>query len=57
MNFRGIKIPLQDANGVKMDASEWARVEGLEQYLKSLNVPARVDNQGLGSIIVRIGAN
>lgn len=57
MNFRGIKIPLQDVNGVKMDASEWARVEGLEQYLKSLNIPARVDNQGLGSIIVRIGAN
>lgn len=57
MNFRGIKIPLQDANGIKMDASEWARIEGLEQYLKSLNVPARVENRGLGSIIVRIGAN
>lgn len=56
-NFRGIRIPLSDANGVKMDASEWARVEGLENYLKSLGVPARVENRGLGEIIVRIGAN
>lgn len=57
MNFRGIRIPLQDANGVKMDASEWARVEGLEAYLQSLGVQARVDGRGLGAIVVRIGAN
>ncbi len=56
MNFRGIRIPLQDGNGVKMDASEWARVEGLESYLQSLGIPARVEGRGLGAIIVRIGA-
>lgn len=56
-NFRGIRIPLVDTNGVKMDASEWARKEGLESFLNNLGVPARVDNRGLGEIIVRIGAN
>lgn len=56
-NFRGICIPLVDANGYKMVASEWARTEGLESYLQSLGVPARVENRGLGDIIVRIGAN
>lgn len=56
MNFRGLRIPLQDANGVKMDASEWAQKEGLESFLKSSGIPARVENRGLGSIIVRIGA-
>lgn len=55
-NFRGIRIPLADSNGVKMDASEWARKEGLENFLKNLGVPARVDSRGLGEIIVRIGA-
>lgn len=57
MNFRGIMIPLQDSNGVKMDASEWARNEGLESFLQSLGVSARVEGRGLGAIIVRIGAN
>ncbi len=56
MNIRGLRIPLQDANGVKMDASEWAQKEGLESFLKSSGIPARVENRGLGSIIVRIGA-
>lgn len=56
-NFRGIRIPLADSNGVKMDASEWARKEELENFLKGLGIPARVDSRGLGEIIVRIGAN
>lgn len=55
-NFVGIRIPLQNKDGVKMDASEWAVEKGLEKYLNSLKVPARVDSKGLGSIVVRIGA-
>lgn len=55
-NFNGIRIPLQNKDGVKMDASEWAVEKGLEKYLNSLKVPARVDSKGLGSIVVRIGA-
>lgn len=57
MDFRGIRIPLQNANGGKMVAEEWARFEGLEAYLQSLGVKARVEGRGMGAIIVRVGAN
>lgn len=57
MNFQNIRIPLTDQYGQKMTAYEWATNEGLEAYLKSLGVSARVDENGIGSITVRIGAN
>lgn len=56
VNFQGIRIPLVDQYGQKMTAYEWANNEGLESYLKSVGVSARVDPQGMGSIVVRIGA-
>jgi hypothetical protein len=54
MDFRGVRIPLQDASGQKMVASEWAQNENLEGFLSSLGVNARVDDHGLGLITVRI---
>lgn len=56
MSFRGVRIPVQDKSGQKIDAYEWSRSVGLVKYLKSLNVPARVESRGLGAILVRIGA-
>ena len=57
LNFRGLHIPLQNKSGVKIDASEWARQAGLEQFLRNKGVPSRVESRGLGSIILQIGAN
>jgi hypothetical protein len=54
MDFRGVCIPLHDASGQKMVASEWAQNENLEGFLSSLGVNARVDDHGLGLITVRI---
>jgi hypothetical protein len=54
MDFRGVCIPLQNADGQKMVASEWAQNEGLEAFLKSLGINSRVDDRGMGSILVRI---
>ena len=54
MDFRGVCIPLQNADSQKMVASEWAQNEGLEAFLKSLGINSRVDDRGMGSILVRI---
>lgn len=54
LRFQNVRIPLQAPDGQKITASEWAYKAGLEDYLKSLGVNARVDSRGLGSIIVRI---
>lgn len=56
MTFQGIRIPLTDDSGMKITAAEWAANEGLEAYLKSLGISARVDSRGMGLLLLRIGA-
>lgn len=53
MFFEQVRIPLYDANGRATDARRWA--SGLQKYLKTLGIEAKVMTQGLGQAQLVLG--
>ena len=53
MFFEQVRIPLYDANGRSTDARRWA--SGLQKYLKTLGIEAKVMTQGLGQAQLVLG--